>query len=73
MKSLFQGETMSTKNKLLYAASVAVCFLAGCVIALILRAYDARDAAPVPITGGQTVLPSPCRMATASTIIPPIT
>lgn len=55
MKSLFQGETMSIKNKLLYAASVAVCFLAGCVIALILRAYDARDAAPVPITGGQTI------------------
>ena len=46
---------MSTRHKLLYAASVAACFLIGCIAALALQAYDAREASPTPLPEGQTI------------------
>lgn len=46
---------MSKQHKLLYAASVAACFLLGCIIALGLQAYDAHEASPVPLAEGQTI------------------
>lgn len=46
---------MTINSKLLYAASVAGCFLLGCIVALAMRAYDLREAAPTPIEGGQTI------------------
>lgn len=46
---------MSTRHKLLYAASVAACFLIGCIAALALQAYDAREASSTPLPEGQTI------------------
>ncbi|MDO5378441.1 MAG: hypothetical protein Q4G52_08910 [Clostridia bacterium] len=46
---------MNKKQALVYAAALAVCFLLGCGVSLILGALDARDESIAPIAGGQTI------------------
>lgn len=46
---------MRKKDILSYVAALALCFAAGCAIALTLRALDARDEAVAPLPGGQTI------------------